>query len=108
MTPTPAPNMLYGPVICAPTIDAVNDIVRHTEFAHLHLEISWVVRDGPWALIGWGAGESGGQSMYEFAGDTWCRVANGGGALGESDLISIAGPTYGRRLWSKLQKLQSK
>jgi hypothetical protein len=104
MIPTPGP-MMMSPVVCAPTIAATyasQFATYHGPNAQSH-SIGGVV-DGPWAYIGWGIGESGGQSILHYVDHRWCRVESGGGAMDEAMLKSVAGPYYGPRLWRKMWK----
>jgi len=102
MIPTPAP-MMDPPVVCAPTIAAT----YVSQFAHYngpHASSHTVggVVDGPWAYVGWGIGEEGGQGVLHYVDHRWCRVFSGGGAMDEVLVTSVAGPYYGPRLWRKM------
>jgi hypothetical protein len=104
MIPTPAPPLL-GPVVCAPTIAQVF-AQQAKGYAGPHAEDRGfgVVFDGNWAYVGWGIGETGGQSVYRRVDGKWCRIANSGGALNRAELIEIAGPEHGARLWHLMAK----
>ena len=68
-----------------------------------------IARAGPYALVGWVAGEEGGTSLFRRRGEAWCRTLNGGGALRESDIIGFDGidERTARKLFSAKAVLES-
>ena len=104
--PTPAPGNM-APVVCGATVEAVAnaqlDAYRGPDRRWRNV---WVTRDGPFAYVGWGVGETGGQSVYRQSGNQWCRIANGGGAMDERELIEYMGPVHGKRIWDKANHKQ--
>jgi hypothetical protein len=101
MMPTPAPGSM-APVVCASTIERVyaaqRALYRGPYADRYALD---VIRDGSFALVSWGIGEEGGQSVYRYADGRWCRVANGGGIMGEPYLAEVVGDVRARRMWAR-------
>ncbi len=103
MTPTPAPPY-FQPVVCGTSVAAIFEKYQLPTYRGPGAEnysLS-VVTDGPWAYVGWGIGETGGQSIYHHVDGRWCRVMNGGGAMNERDVQSVTGAARGSRLYHAL------
>jgi hypothetical protein len=102
MIPTPAPDMM-SPVVCGATVTNVYvaDRARSDKRFKDNYFLSIIATDGPFAWVAWGLGDGGGQSIYRHLGRRWCRIANGGGAMGKADVMSATDPVHGARLWAK-------